>query len=507
MFLRLFGTPFRDGYGVFTLVILLSLSRAAAGDAVHAGFAFDRHELTLETGTRTEAVGPFFYHTQMELGSTWAVPPLFSFTSWLEGDGAEFDLLYPLLTYDRYGEEYRWQFLQLLSFAGGRDQDTSRRRRFTLYPLYFQQRSTDAAENYTALFPVYGHLQNRFGRAEMDFVLWPLYLKTVRRPHASSLPDDPFLNLGLRFLSSRRGDVTTYNYLYPFFHLRYGDGLQGWQVWPLLGHEQKTVTAKTNNWGDPEIIPGHDKWFALWPFFYHQQRGIGSANPDHDWAIVPFYRAQRSPQRDSTSYGIPLGVTITDDRARKYREVSAPWPFIVFARGEGKTINRVWPLFGQGETAGLESDFYLWPVYQYRRKRGETLDRQRTRILLFLASHTKETNKETAKSQTRTDVWPLYTQRRDFDGRSRLQIFAPLEPFLPASKSIERNYSPLWSVWRAEKNPVTGATSQSLLWNLYRRETTPTTRKGSLLFGLIQYHSGAEATRWRLFYLPPAPAQ
>jgi hypothetical protein len=507
MFRQLLGASSRGAYGVFTLVFLLSLSRVSAGDAVYAGFAFDRHELTLEAGSRTEAAGPFFYHTHMELGTTWAVPPLFSFTSWLEGDGAEFDLFYPVLTYDRYGEEYRWQLLQLLSFAGGRDQDSSRRRRFTLYPFYFQQRSTDAEENYTALFPVYGHLQNRFARSEIDFVLWPLYLKTIRRPPASSLPDDPFLNLGGRFLSARRGDVTTYNYVYPIFHWRTGEGLQGWQVWPLLGHEKKIVTSKTNNWGDPELSPGHEHWFALWPFYYHLHRGIGSANPDHDWAVVPFYRAQRSPLRDSTSYGIPLGVTITDDRARRYREWSAPWPFIVFARGEGKTINRVWPLFGQGEAAGLESNFYLWPGYHYRRKQGETLDRRRTRILVFLAAHTKETNKETAKTKTRTDVWPLYTHRRDFDGRTRLQIFAPLEPILSASKSMERNYSPLWSVWRAEENPVTGATSQSLLWNLYRRETTPTSKKGSLLFGLVQYHSRAETTRWRLFYLPPAPTQ
>ena len=96
----------------------------------------------------------------------------------------------------------------------------------------------------------------------------------------------------------------------------------------------------------------------------------------------------------------------------------------------------------------------------------------------------------------------FFTHQRDYSGNARLQIFAPLEPLLPASKSIERNYSPLWSVWRAENNAVTGAASQSLLWNLYRRDTSPTTRKSSLLFGLIQYESSAEAKRWRLFYLP-----
>jgi hypothetical protein len=73
---------------------------------------------------------------------------------------------------------------------------------------------------------------------------------------------------------------------------------------------------------------------------------------------------------------------------------------------------------------------------------------------------------------------------------------------LPASKSIERDYSPLWSVWRSENNPRTGAASQSLLWNLYRHEATPDTKKCSLLFGLFQYHSSPEGKRVRLFYIP-----
>jgi len=87
-----------------------------------------------------------------------------------------------------------------------------------------------------------------------------------------------------------------------------------------------------------------------------------------------------------------------------------------------------------------------------------------------------------------------------------------LEPFLPESKGVERNYSPIWSLWRSETNPRAKATSQSLLWNLYRHEATPASKKCSLLFGLFQYQSGSEGKRMRLFYIPvsgtkpPAPA-
>jgi len=97
---------------------------------------------------------------------------------------------------------------------------------------------------------------------------------------------------------------------------------------------------------------------------------------------------------------------------------------------------------------------------------------------------------------------PFFTWRRDFDGNERLQIFAPVEPALQNNRGIERNWSPLWSVWRWEHNPKTGAASESLLWNLYRRDTSSGVKKCSLLFGLFQYQSDGENKRLRLFYIP-----
>ena len=475
-------------------------------DEVDAGFLFSRHQLTLEAGERTEALGPLCYQQETESEKTLAFPPIFSHVVRPDTDSEEYDFFYPLLSFDRYGREYRWHLGQLLNFTGGENQGDVERHQFNIFPIYMQQRSTDTNLNYTALFPIYGHLKNRVFRSESEFALWPLYVKTVRRPSASSVPLDPGANLRRQFLDARRGDVTTYNYVYPFFHLRYGDGMKGWQLWPLLGHEHKKITTKTNVWGDLETTPGYDKRFVLWPFYFDQHREIGTTNAEDQLVVLPFFNRLRSPMRDSTSYLTPIGLTITDDRIRKYHEVGAPWPLIVFTRGEGKTANRVWPFFSLVHTdtpeSRLDSNFYLWPLYKFKGIHSPPLDYGRTRILLFLASHTFAKSSETGNFRTRTEVWPFFTHQRDYDGNSRLQILAPLEPMLPASKSIERNYSPLWSVWRAENNPSTGAASQSLLWNLYRRETSPTTKKSSLLFGLIQYESSAETKCWRLFYLP-----
>jgi hypothetical protein len=418
-------------------------------------------------------------------------------------DSAEFDFLYPLVTYDRYGAEYRFQILQLLSFSGGEDQAAQGVDRFTVFPIYFQQRSPNSNENYTALFPIYGKLRNRLFRAEMDFVLWPLFVKTKRKPGAGTVGAEEFLSLGNRWAQSRRGDITTYNFLAPIFHLRYGDGLRGWQAWPLAGHELKTITTRTNAWGDTETVPGYERSFVLWPIWSSATRNTGTTNQSEMHSLLPLYSRFRSPQRDSTTYLWPFGLTLTDDRARRYEEVNLLWPVFSYARGEGKTTTRVWPLFGFSHNEVLERNFVLWPLYRYSRTHSEPLDRQRTQILFFLYSDKQEENTLTGKAGRRVDCWPLFTHKRDRQGNTSLQVLSVMEPIFPASKSIERNYSQLWSVWRSENNVQSGATSQSLLWNLYsNRKNAEGVRKTSFLFGLFQRTTSSNGSGLRLFYIP-----
>lgn len=454
-----------------------SLGQAETNSKVALGPWLSRFPLTLDEGERTEALGPLFYSEQKETQHTFAIPPFFSHVLDPSVESEEYDYLYPFLSYDRFGKEYRWHLFQLFAFAGGQNQEEVPVHRFTLFPVYFQQRSPDTNLEYTAVFPIYGHLKNRLFRDEVFFIGFPGYMQTRKR------------------------DVITDNYVYPFYHKRHGDGLEGWQIWPFYGQEHKDLTARTNGFGDVEVIAGHDRTFIGWPIYFDHINGIGTENPERQFAVLPFYVSQRSPKRDSTTVMWPL-VTWTDDRESKYRERAVPWPLIVFARGEGKTLNRVFPFYSKGHNKYVESNFYMWPIYKYNRLHSDPLDRERTRILLFLYSFVNEKNTETGKARTRSDLWPLFTKRTEPDGRTRFQMFAPLEPFLPLSKSIDRNWSPVWSVWRAENNPINGHTSKSLLWNVYRSETTPTTKKSSLLFGLFQYQSDSDTKRWRLFYIP-----
>ena len=469
---------FFTGWTVIVVLLLLG-GKAPAVDAetVSAGFIFDRFKLTLEDGWRTEAAGPFFYSEQKESEETLAVPPLFSNYKSPGIHHSEFDLLYPLLTYEHYADEWRWQLWQLLSFAGGRQPDDFQTHRFTLFPIYFQQRSLDTNLEYTALMPVYGHLKNRLFRDEIFFVMFPV------------------------FGESRKRDVVTDNYFYPIGHVRHGDGLHGWQVWPVAGSEHKEVTTQTNGFGDIATNGGHDTSFFLWPFWISQDTGLGTDNPEKFRASIPAFAVTRSPQRDATSVLWPL-FTWIDERGKKYREWQGPWPFVIFTRGEGKTTDRVWPLFSQSHNDTTESDAYLWPIYQYKWLHSGPLDRRSTRIAFYLYVGITEKNTETGVFKQRRDMWPFFISRRDFNGNYRLQILAPIEAILGHNRGIERNWSPLWSLWRAEDNPKAGTASRSLLWNLYRGETGPGHKKTSLLFGLFQYQRDGGNARTRWFYFP-----
>lgn len=450
---------------------------AGFASAWDGGPLYDAFSLTLHEGCRIEAIGPLFHWERQPEQYRWAVHPWLSFERDPEVDRSSVDVFYPLFTWDRFGPEYRWQFLQLLSRSGGADQQDRRTDRFTLFPVLFWQRSEDPDRDTFALLPVYGHLERRLFRDEIDVVLFPLWSRTRRR------------------------DVVTENWLFPVFHTRHGDGLQGWQLWPLCGREEKQVTWRTNLWGEGELVGGHVKRFVLWPFFVEQRTGLGTDRPLEQRAFVPFYAATHGPHFQSTSWGWPVGLTRSTNALTGYRETAVPWPFVVWGQGPDRTTHRFWPLYGITVTTNQQRRFCLWPLWQSRRSESPNLVRHDRRVGLFLYRDLREDHRD-GTVRVRRDLWPLWTYRQESSGKSRLQMLALLEPVLPANRGVERNYSPLWSLWRAESDPAAGRSSRSLLWNLFRSERQPGEEKWSLLFGLVQQESRGGSWRLRLLGLP-----
>jgi hypothetical protein len=488
---------------LLVVACLSAAGHAQEDDTVSAGFIYDRFELTLEPGMRTEAAGPFWTEEERwqttpapagepapataapvtDIARTFTLAPFFTRTTEPLVENVGWSFAYPVVTYHRHGKEYRVQIGQLLAFSGGNNQANNEAHMTTIFPIVWLRRSPDESLNYTAVWPFYGRFESHMFRDEAKFILWPFYVQTRKR------------------------DVITDNYMFPFVHVRHGDHLAGWQAWPFYGTEHKDTFSRTNRFGDLETVAGHDSQFILWPFYSREDSGIGSTNQTAARSYLPFYTSLHSPTLDRRTYFWPFGLTLLKDEVADYHQTSLLFPVFEVASGKGKDAFRIFPLYGTANYPGRRSSFALWPLYRHRDLEGDLMERHETRIAFFLLSDIETKNKTTGKSAHRTDFAPLFIARRDFEGNERFQIFAPLEPFLPENKHIQRLYSPLWSLWRSEKNAKTGASSQSLLWNLYRSEQTPKTRKCSLLFGLIQYHSTPEGKRWRFFYLPSGKAK
>jgi hypothetical protein len=469
----------------FVFCVLAAFSAFSDNDDEHLyGPAFSSFRLTLQSGYRDEAVGPFFYSQESDRQTQLALPPFYCQTLTPDVGWSEWEMFYPVIDYRRFGSEYRLQLFQFLSFSGGNTQQERGVRRFTLFPIFFLQRSPDPKLNYTALVPFYGKLKNRLFRDEIKFVLFPLYSETKKR------------------------GVVTDNYVYPIFDVKRGDRVGGWEVWPLTGVEHQAPSTVTNHMDDAQVLGGYDRFFALWPFYLTSREGLGTTNPAARLTMMPFYNRLRSPLRDESSYGWPIGVNFIDDREKQYTERDLLWPMVVRARGS-KTVTRYFPFYSRAHNLSLESDFYAWPVYKFNRLESGPLERSRTRVLFFLYSDTVERNTASKNFKRRVDFWPFFTYHRDMDGNRRWQALAVMEPFFPNNRSVLREYSQVWSFWREQHNARTGEDSQSLLWNLYRREKGAGERKFSLLFGLFQYQSTTRGASWRVagckFGNKPAP--
>lgn len=464
------------------LLFVALIFRVGAQDFLEAGPLAHHFRLTLEPGERQEIFGPLLSTQQGETNRLWTFAPFASHYVEPELERTEFEFLYPLLGYARFGTEWRLQLGQFFNFHGGTTVDGETKQRRNLFPFFLSQRSSNPTNDYWSLLPFYGHAQNHLFRHELRFVAAPLYVW------------------------SRKGEIETDNYLFPFFHLRHGGGVSGWQLLPLIGHETKSTMVRTNTLLEElETIPGYDKWFALFPFFHHENLNLGTTNEERRRIFLPLYSFQRSPARNNTTLLWPF-FSYTDDQENQFHEWGLPYPFIGWARGPGKHANRVWPLWGKATNANLTTDFVLWPLYTHRLIHTPEVVRERTRILWFPYSDTRLTSPQTGVERRRRDAWPFFSWKRDFDGRERLQVLAITEPIIPDNRGIERSWEPLWTLYRAEKNPKTGAASQSLLWNLWRRDALKDATRQSFFFGLVRTRNEPAGLHWRFFWMPFDPA-
>ncbi len=433
---------------------------------------------------RLRALGPFFERATQEDGQALtAVRPLYSRYEHPELERRRSEYVWPLGYSKRFRDEHSGRVL--LAFWTRFDTtDPASRYRFWLIPFYFQGRDIHG-EKYAALFPVGGRIHEFLGRDKIEFMLFPLYMRTE-------------LN-----------EVPTHSFLWPIVSHTHGRGIYRFRVFPFYGQNRHRDRF--------------NKKFVMWPIWtsaeYYYPGSAGSG-----YIFFPFYG--RLVLDDQRSWMV-LPPFIRVSRGDRQNLVLAPWPFFQRRTGEVRQTY-LWPLWGTKTMRGVHSHFLAWPILRQERvDRGDTYT-SRFYLLPFYYSDTRQERayapdpespvprgEMTANYQK---IWPLVSYiREEEETRFRMLALWPLK-YTP---SIERNYAPFWSLITHARYEDSSDTE--VLWGMYRRQSRgedksytslfpffdrtrddredTEIRRWSFLKGLIGYERSGTNRRYQLLYV------
>lgn len=392
------------------------------------GFSGDTTPKSNEKSARRFRLGPFFEYRRSEQGDTfWAVRPFYSKESNISQDSRATDVLWPLTTFHRDREYAWWRFL----IAYGSDNDIHDKEsawKWALFPLWFQGRSRHA-EDYWALFPIYGRAPHLLLMDDIHFVMFPLYL----------------------------------NYQVNQEERKY-------YLWPIISrtgsHSDKKKTGVFPFYGETLRRDGDEHRYAFWPFWtsalYGDQR-----NPGSSWMLFPLYgRVNR--KKEQQRLVIPPFFSRTEtDTAVRWR---LPWPLIETLRSEKEDKTSVWPFYGCIDRDDERRWYAAWPLIEHFNLRSKGYCTERSRFFPFYVNEkiyrTSNNNSDNLAAQY-IRIWPFYAYEA-CNGISRAHMleFSPIR----YSDGISRNWAPFWTFYARESE---GATTQhDALWGIVRFKTT-----------------------------------
>jgi hypothetical protein len=441
------------------LLLLLPLT-GAAEEVLNLGplLYIDRDEAS---GTKSvDALGPFISYKKTPDTVEYGFRPVFYNYHDYAKDRSGFDFLYPLMTHRTFEGDTKFQLIEyLFSYNSDLRPSGFREYSYMLFPFVFGRKDEDPKNSYFALFPVYGKIRHKFGKDEINFFLFPLFLQT------------------------REEGATNNNFLWPFIGAYSGGGVTGGRFWPLYGTKEKE--------GDFE-----DE-FALWPIYMHRERDFYGEKLSST-AVLPFYYGTDAPGRKQRTYLWPF-VNVIDDRNRDVKRWDIPWPFITFSRGSVHT-NRVFPFYSRRLEDDYETGFLMWPALGYKKYVFKDYMRTKRTFALFILKDTTDTPlNERGRSAKSVHFWPLFSYRTTPDGVSTMHFLSLIETFLPDNPPRERNWSPFWqfAVWRMDAE---GNQTSSILWNTIRTERTKDRVKFELrpIIPVISFEKSEERSK---FYL------
>lgn len=440
---------------------------------VHDFGAFASQGTDLHQRDYWRGLGPLLEHSGPgDKAALTAVRPFF--TREQDNGREEIDLLWPLIHIRHWKSETDWRFLCAFYF-GPRPSDPPTVYRFWILPVLALGRN-EIGEDYGALFPIGGRVDNWFGRDRVEFTLFPLYAHTE-------------LN-----------DLRTDHWLWPFVSRTTGDDIYRFRVFPFYGYSERKGEGASKYiawpfWTSTRIDrPGiRGNGFMLFPFYGHAK-----SEKEETWMFLPpFFRHTVGPKVVQNMY---------------------LWPFVQSEKTKEQDKFYAWPLYGRRTTAAEERRFWLWPFVWQRHETRATDDIRRFRVFPVYTSASVAFKKNPTNVVDRyVSVWPLVSYERTRNETKRVRV-VDLWPFRDTAP-IERNLSPLWTLYKFESTRLgydnevlwgmarwgshTNGVSYGSLFPLASWERCGASdghREWAFLKGMLGYRRNETGKEWRLLY-------
>ncbi|MCX7856638.1 MAG: hypothetical protein N2513_01450 [Deltaproteobacteria bacterium] len=368
-----------------------------------------------EFGEEKRLLGPFISLTDKEEKEELIVRPLFLIYENENGGVVRFP--YPLA---RFGPKKSYFVPFYMS------QEQKERKNYSFFLFFYGKENN---ETYGGLFPIYGHLKNRFGNEDIRFFLWPLYSSTE--------------------VEKRKKE----NFFWPIFSIYSGEE-KGFKVFPFYGRREIEGRKKTE--------------FFFWPFIYREIKGLDTEDPYSSFYFVPFYLTgkKESGSLESLCVMFPLYCRFKNPYRTK---VSYFWPFITVSEGKEKGVS-IFPLFKNMVSAEYKTEGFLWP-FLYTKK--ESIDEEEKEIdIQFLLLNRYERKKEALF----VNLWPFFGYEKK-EGSSKLAV-----PFVFPFKfeGFQKIINPLFSIVEYKKQG--DWEGLNILYGLYTQERKKNTWKRRLAF-------------------------
>ena len=404
-----------------------------------------------------DALGPFFSYASSPKHKLFALRPFFSYER--HGQTTYWDIFYPLIWYKKNSSDTSFCFFPFINIGTNYKE---------IFPFFWGK--TKEGEEYGGFFPFYGKMKQRYDRDEIEFILWPLYIR------------------------SAKDDFHTTHLLWPLFTFTRGHQRQAFKFFPFYGYD---------------IEKGKfEKHYFLWPFFIWQKTWLNTDRPQSYSAAFPLWVIEKSPVMCSYTFLWPFFRYYC---YKDYRHYDFPWPLLGYSQGKTIKSFKLFPLIKYENTDHQKSVFLFYPLYKYEveKEKDETI----ITTYLFFVDRYERRYKNGKVHFKLAHFWPFFYYR--FDQQGKKVYFPAILPI--ENPSFERVLAPIFRIYYHEQDNAgniytnwfwgfyshrkEGKRESYHLFPLFNLEKTPEEQKLSLFASLFQSVTKGRSRHFRVFYL------